>query len=66
MNGVAVRFWGIVSVFEAAQGEERPHNSRIVLGLLNSVERDGGRSQRRLGSELGIGSALSTPTSSAV
>jgi DNA-binding MarR family transcriptional regulator len=46
-------------MLEAAQGDERsPDNSRIVLGLLNSVERDGGQSQRRLGSELGIALGL--------
>ena len=45
-------------MLEAAQGEERPDNSRIVLGLLNSVERDGGQSQRQLGSELGIALGL--------
>jgi DNA-binding MarR family transcriptional regulator len=33
-------------------------NPRIVLGLLESVERDGGQSQRRLASELGIALGL--------
>ncbi len=33
-------------------------NERIVLGLLESVERDGGQSQRRLASELGIALGL--------
>src|SRR5215469_14979705 len=47
-----------MSMLQAAQGDEGPDNSRIVLGLLNSVERDGGQSQRRLGSELGIALGL--------
>ena len=29
-------------------------NQRIMLGLLQSVERDGGQSQRRLAADLGI------------
>jgi DNA-binding MarR family transcriptional regulator len=33
-------------------------NERIVLGLLESVERDGGQSQRKLASELGIALGL--------
>jgi DNA-binding MarR family transcriptional regulator len=33
-------------------------DGRIVLGLLSSVERDGGQSQRRLASELGIALGL--------
>jgi DNA-binding MarR family transcriptional regulator len=33
-------------------------NPRIVLGLLESVERDGGQSQRRLAAELGIALGL--------
>jgi DNA-binding MarR family transcriptional regulator len=33
-------------------------DGRIVLSLLNSVERDGGQSQRRLASELGIALGL--------
>ena len=45
-------------MLEATQGDEGPDNSRIVLGLLHSVERDGGQSQRRLGSELGIALGL--------
>lgn len=32
--------------------------ARIMLGLLNSVERDGGQSQRRLASDLGIALGL--------
>src|ERR1022692_3885289 len=37
---------------------ERPEDARIVLGLLESIERDGGSSQRRLASELGIALGL--------
>jgi DNA-binding MarR family transcriptional regulator len=37
---------------------ERPDDTRIVLGLLESIERDGGGSQRRLASELGIALGL--------
>src|SRR5450432_3701377 len=33
-------------------------NQRIMLGLLQSVERDGGQSQRRLAAELGIALGL--------
>jgi DNA-binding MarR family transcriptional regulator len=36
----------------------RVENGRIVLGLLESVERDGARSQRKLASELGIALGL--------
>jgi DNA-binding MarR family transcriptional regulator len=44
-------------MLEAAQGD-KPDDARIMLGLLSSVERDGGQSQRRLGSELGIALGL--------
>jgi DNA-binding MarR family transcriptional regulator len=37
---------------------EQPDNARIVLGLLESVERDGAQSQRKLASELGIALGL--------
>jgi DNA-binding MarR family transcriptional regulator len=37
---------------------ERPEDARIVLGLLESIERDGDSSQRRLASELGIALGL--------
>ena len=37
---------------------DRGDDARIVLGLLSSVERDGGQSQRRLASELGIALGL--------
>jgi DNA-binding MarR family transcriptional regulator len=39
------------------RGEE-PENTRIILSLLESVERDGGQSQRRLASDLGIALGL--------
>ena len=39
---------------ESGKGED----ARILLDLLNSVERDGGQSQRRLASELGIALGL--------
>jgi DNA-binding MarR family transcriptional regulator len=42
---------------DAIEGDEA-ERSRIVLGLLESVERDGGTSQRRLASELGIALGL--------
>jgi DNA-binding MarR family transcriptional regulator len=41
----------------AARSEES-ENARIVLGLLESVERDGGQSQRKLASDLGIALGL--------
>ena len=42
---------------QAAQDGEAD-NARIVLGLLESVERDGAQSQRKLASELGIALGL--------
>jgi DNA-binding MarR family transcriptional regulator len=42
----------------AAENDDEAERSRIVLGLLESVERDGGTSQRRLASELGIALGL--------
>jgi DNA-binding MarR family transcriptional regulator len=39
-------------------GEESPENSRIMLGLLDAVERDQAQSQRLLASELGIALGL--------
>jgi DNA-binding MarR family transcriptional regulator len=42
---------------QAAPGEEAD-NARIVLGLLESVERDGAQSQRKLASDLGIALGL--------
>jgi DNA-binding MarR family transcriptional regulator len=41
-----------------AAKSEKTEDSRILLDLLNSVERDGGVSQRRLASELGIALGL--------
>ena len=41
---------------QAARDE--PDNARIVLGLLQSVERDGAQSQRKLASDLGIALGL--------
>ena len=41
-----------------AENDGEAERSRIVLGLLESVERDGGTSQRRLASELGIALGL--------
>jgi DNA-binding MarR family transcriptional regulator len=41
-----------------AAKSEKTEDSRILLDLLNSVERDGGLSQRRLASELGIALGL--------
>jgi DNA-binding MarR family transcriptional regulator len=42
---------------QVARNEE-PENARIVLGLLESVERDGAQSQRKLASDLGIALGL--------
>jgi DNA-binding MarR family transcriptional regulator len=42
---------------QTARNDE-PENARIVLGLLESVERDGGQSQRKLASDLGIALGL--------
>jgi DNA-binding MarR family transcriptional regulator len=42
---------------QAARNEE-PDNTKIVLGLLESVERDGAQSQRKLASDLGIALGL--------
>ncbi len=42
---------------QAARNGE-PDNARIVLGLLESVERDGAQSQRKLASDLGIALGL--------
>jgi DNA-binding MarR family transcriptional regulator len=41
-----------------AARNEVPENARIVLGLLESVERDGAQSQRKLASDLGIALGL--------
>ncbi len=42
---------------QAARDDE-PDNAKIVLGLLQSVERDGAQSQRKLASDLGIALGL--------
>ena len=42
---------------QTARNDE-PENARIVLGLLESVERDGAQSQRKLASDLGIALGL--------
>jgi len=44
-------------MLEAAESN-KTEDTRILLDLLNSVERDGGQSQRRLASELGIALGL--------
>src|SRR5438045_4898592 len=56
MNKVLLlpRGWGMP---QAARSEDS-ENARIVLGLLESVERDGVQSQRKLASELGIALGL--------
>jgi len=41
-----------------AEHEESADDSRIVLGLLESVERDGAQSQRRIAADLGIALGL--------
>jgi DNA-binding MarR family transcriptional regulator len=55
MNKLAA--WFGVVMLDAARND-KPEDSRILLSLLNSVERDGSKSQRRLGSELGIALGL--------
>jgi hypothetical protein len=42
---------------QVARNQE-PENAKIVLGLLESVERDGAQSQRKLASDLGIALGL--------
>jgi|GEM_PF-80265 len=56
MNGVWVGSEGRMMLTSAKDREEE--QARIMMGLLHSVERDGGRSQRRLASELGIALGL--------
>src|SRR6476619_2291915 len=43
---------------ELGRNGQTIENGRIVLGLLESVERDGAKSQRKLASELGIALGL--------
>src|SRR5262245_358713 len=42
----------------SAVPDDEVENARVLLGLLESVERDGGQSQRRLASDLGIALGL--------
>jgi DNA-binding MarR family transcriptional regulator len=42
----------------AGTGHDEAENSRVLLGLLEQVGRDGGQTQRRLASELGIALGL--------
>jgi DNA-binding MarR family transcriptional regulator len=56
MNRVFVGAWGTFMP-DVARNEE-PDNAAIVLGLLESVERDGAQSQRKLASDLGIALGL--------
>ena len=46
------------SAQEQSVSGESSENARVLLGLLESVERDGAKSQRRLASELGIALGL--------
>jgi DNA-binding MarR family transcriptional regulator len=45
-------------MLEISESNKSVENARILLDLLKSVERDGGQSQRRLASELGIALGL--------
>jgi DNA-binding MarR family transcriptional regulator len=53
MNKVLLHPEGVGGMPQAARSEDS-ENARIVLGLLESVERDGAQSQRKLASDLGI------------
>jgi len=55
MNTLAI---GVGGPMLDATENDRAEDARILLDLLNSVERDGGQSQRRLASELGIALGL--------
>ena len=57
MNSVCVHPQRGVGMPDALRGHE-VENERIVLGLLESVERDGAQSQRKLAAELGIALGL--------
>src|SRR5215831_6691792 len=57
MNKVMLHPQGGRGMPQAARSEES-ENTRIVLGLLESVERDGGQSQRKLAADLGIALGL--------
>src|SRR6202046_5507378 len=56
MNTVAIE--RVRDLMLDATEREKTEEARIRLDLLNSVERDGGQSQRRLASELGIALGL--------
>jgi hypothetical protein len=58
MNDVLVAAEGEGWVMPQAARDDEPENARIVLGLLQSVERDGAQSQRKLASDLGIALGL--------
>jgi len=45
-------------MLDATDSNTKSEDTHILLNLLNSVERDGGQSQRRLASELGIALGL--------
>jgi DNA-binding MarR family transcriptional regulator len=57
VNNVLVDATGGFGMPQAARSDE-PDNAKIVLGLLESVERDGAQSQRKLASDLGIALGL--------
>src|SRR5271170_4776992 len=57
MNTIAMGRIRDPPMLDAAESN-RTEDERILLDLLNSVERDGGQSQRRLASELGIALGL--------
>src|SRR5271157_788176 len=57
MNTVAMSTCEGTCMLDATE-TNRTEDERILLDLLNSVERDGGQSQRRLASELGIALGL--------
>lgn len=58
MNGVWVARKGFLSLMPHPIRTPEVENPSIILGLLDSVERDGAQSQRRLASELGIALGL--------
>jgi DNA-binding MarR family transcriptional regulator len=58
VNDVLVAGTGEGWVMPQAARDDEPDNARIVLGLLESVERDGAQSQRKLASDLGIALGL--------
>jgi DNA-binding MarR family transcriptional regulator len=52
------RYQDVLGSMAGAAQHEDFEKARILLGLLESVERDGGQTQRRLASELGIALGL--------